>query len=295
VGAAPADPAAVPVKELLRVADGVLADLLGQGVWPEPAPPPRPPRRRPWSRRFRLVGAPTTVARTRAGFAAAGHAEGGYRPRVVLFVPPFDVLLSQVWSGWVQRGAALRWRMFVGSLAARDTLPPAADVAAIAARWRARVGAANVHVVTGSADAGWRDRQARRTAASVLDLSIAEPTEPVSPRSLPVARVAVLRRLNRLLKVRPEADRARLLQRAVSLVGIEEPTGRTGLRVPDRYRTWAEDRAQTAIERLRAEDYAVHGDLDLIAPAGSGRVRPRWPKVLDEALGACLRAAEQAT
>jgi hypothetical protein len=106
----------------------------------------------------------------------------------------------------------------------------------------------------------------------------------------------VLRLLNRLLSVRAEADQARvLLRRAVSLLGDEEPTGRIGLRVPDQHRAWIEDRARWTIERLRAEDYAVHGDLDQLAPTGSGRVRPPRPKVLDQVLDACLRAAQWAT
>jgi hypothetical protein len=296
VGAPPADPARVPTDELIRVAVGAFADLLQRGVRPEPSAPPRPPRRWPWSRQFQLAGAPTTAARARAGFTAAGHPEGGWRPHVVLFVPPFDVLLGQVWSARVQHGAPIRWRTFLGTWAGRSTLPPAADVTAIAARWRERVGADKVHLVTGTADEGWHDLRARRTAALVLGLRTTEPATPVDPRSLPAAGVAVLRLLNRLLSVRAEADQARvLLRRAVSLLGDEEPTGRIGLRVPDQHRAWIEDRARWTIERLRAEDYAVHGDLDQLAPTGSGRVRPPRPKVLDQVLDACLRAAQWAT
>jgi hypothetical protein len=295
VGAPPVDPARVPTDELIRVAVGAFAGLLQQGGWPEP-PPPRAPRRWPWSRPFRLAGAPVTAAWASAGFRAAGHPEGGWRPHVVLFVPPFDVLLSQVWSARVQRGASVRWRTFLGVWAGRSALPPAADVTAIAARWRERVGAARVHVIAGSGDEGWQDLGARRTAEQVLGLRFAEPADPADLRPLPLAGLAVLRRLNRLLSVRAEADQRRVLQRrAASLLGDEEPTGCLGLRVPDRHRPWVADRAQLAIERLRAEGYSVHGDLDQVAPAGTGQVRPRRPQVLDRALDACLRAAERAT
>jgi hypothetical protein len=293
VGAPPTDPATVPTEELVRVGVGALVDLLQRGAG-EPPARPAGPRRRPWSRQYHLAGAPATVSRVRSGFEAAGHTEGGWRPHVVLFAPPFDALLGQVWSARVQGGAAVRWTTFLGKWANRHDLPPSADVAAIAARWKARVGAEHVHVVAPDAD-GWDDHRARRTAGEILGLRPGEPAQPPEVRSLSAAGVDVVRRVNRLLRVRVTPDESRvLLRRLRPVLAAQDGHGGPGLHVPGHRTEWVRGRAERAIEGLANGGYAVHGDLDRIAPSGPGRVRPPKRDVLELVLDACLRAGETA-
>ncbi|MGN6130722.1 MAG: hypothetical protein ACTHOK_10325, partial [Nocardioidaceae bacterium] len=202
-GAPATDPADVPAEELVRAGTGVLAELLVRA--PHVAEPEHHRRRR-WSRSFRLLGAPVTAAGVRAWLAAAGHVEGGRRPEVVLLAAPFDVLLAQVWSARVQRGAAVRWGPFVDRWSRRDHLPPALRLADLAARWGARVGARHVHVVVAADPAA-----ARRTVADVLRLRGREPDRPPL-RDLSLPATDLLRRLNPVLSVRlpPEPARAAL-------------------------------------------------------------------------------------
>ncbi len=279
VGAPPVDPSAIPAGELCRVGAGVLAHQL-IGLPSQPAVQQRRRRHRPWQRAFHLAGAPTTVAHVRDALAAAGHVEGGRSPEVVLVAEPLDVLLAQIWSARVQSGAPVRWVAFAARWAARDQLPPSANLSQIAAGWATRIGADRVHVVTGPDPV--------RQTADVLGLSVApSPSQDLSP-----AAVDLLRRLNRVLHVRvPQDQIADHLRRATALL----PTGAapdSTLSVPGPQRAWVEERARRITADLRAGGYAVHGDLDRIAPRHSGAPHPRSADVLDLVLDTCLRAAE---
>ncbi len=282
VGAPPVDPARIPADELCRVGVGTIAELLVRA--PEPPAPTavRRPRRRPWRRAFHLAGAPTTVARVREALAAAGHAEGGRSPEVVLLAEPFDEMLAQVWSSRVQHGASVRWVTFAGRWARREQLPPSADLPRIAAGWARRVGAQRVHVVSGPDPV--------RATADLLGLTPGE-TAPTVPRSLSPASVDTLRRLNSVLHVRVPRDRLpAYVARAAEL--LPEVGADTDLAIPAAHRGWADARARRITEDLRAGGYAVHGDLDRIAPRHGGAPHPRTPDVLDVVLATCLRAAE---
>ncbi|MGZ8741335.1 MAG: hypothetical protein ACXWXO_00270 [Nocardioides sp.] len=281
VGAPPIDPSGIPADELARVGIGLLAEVLA--LHPVPAPvEPELPRRRLWSQAFHLAGAPVTTAAVRSSLAAAGHVEGGRRPEVLLFAEPLDVLLAQIWSIRVQRGAPVRWVTFAGRWARRDQLPPSADLAVIAAFWADRVGAGRVHVVAGP--------DPRRTAAQILGLRTADPVTAPDPHSLPPAAVDVVRRLNRVLNVRL-GDEARIatLRHVASLLP-EDPA--PALDVPTRHRAWLDDRARRVADDLRSGGYAVHGDLARIAPRHVGAAHPRNRDVLELVLDTCLRAAE---
>ncbi len=286
VGAPPIDPAAVPAGELVRVGVGTLVDLL---LDLPPGPDGgRAPRRRPWSRPFRLAGAPVTADAVRDSLRAAGHVEGGRRPDVLVFVEPFDVHLAQIWSGRVQRGAPVRWQPFVGRWARRRELPPAARLPAIAAHWAARVGPERVHLVVAPRDTA----AARRTASEVLGLRGGDGTGRTALHDLSPAGTDLLSRVNRVLGVRVEADRRRvLLRRAAGLVAGH---GGTPVAVPPAHRDWATGTAARLAEELRAGGYAVHGDLAGVAVRhATGPTRPRHGDVLDLVLGACLALAEK--
>ena len=282
VGSPAVDPARIAPDELVRVGIGLLAELLVTGA-DTPAPVSRPrPRRRAWHRQFHLAGAPITTALVRDAVEAAGHREGGRSPEVLLFAEPFDLLLAQVWSRRAQFGSPVRWRTFVGRWAQRDELPPAADLADIASYWGARVGSSRVHVVAGA--------DPRRTATDVLRLRLAPTPLAPEPRSLAPEAVDLLRRLNKVLNVRADGERRKLLQRrAVALLPVD-PAPR--LAVPRRHREWLEARARRVTEDLRAGGYAVHGDLAGIAPRHAGPTYVRRPDVLELVLDTCLRAAE---
>lgn len=286
-GAPATDPADVPAEELVRVGTGVLAELLVRT--PERAA--RRHRRRPWTRPFRLLGAPVSVAGVRAWLAAGGHVEGGRRPEVVLLAAPFDALLAEVWSARVQRGAPVRWGPFVDRWSRREQrhahLPPAIRLAGLAERWAARVGPERVHVVVAEDPAA-----ARRTVADVLALRGREPEQvPLRPLSLPATDV--LRRLDPVLSVRLPAERARAARRAAARVLDRGAYPAAGL--PERHREWAEASADRLAARLRAGGYPVHGDLDRIAVRPRpGPARPRHRDELDLVLDACLALAEQA-
>lgn len=282
VGAPPTDPVAVPVEELVRVAVGLLTEVL-LALPPSDAPDPAP-RRRLFARRFHLAGAPATTARVRSELAAAGHVEGGRSPEVLLFAEPLDVALAQIWSMRVQHGAPVRWVTFARRWARRDQLPPSADLPAIAAYWGARVGNDRVHVVAGP--------DAVRTAAEVLRLRLptAEAAVAPDPRSLAPGAVDLLRRLNRVLNVRvPEDRRDGYLRRMVELLPEDADPA---LGVPEECRGWLDGRARRVADALRAGGYAVHGDLDRIAPRHDGAAHPRRLDVLDLVLDTTLRMAE---
>ena len=279
VGAPPTDPADVPVEELLRVAVGLLADLL---IAAGPLPAPAPPRRRLLTRRrFHLAGAPVTVDATRASLERAGAVEGGWSPEVLLVARPLDVHLAEVWTTRVQHGAPVRWSTFAGRWARRDQLPPSADLQRIAEHWAPRVGPSRVHVLVDPTPAD---------AARILGLRpVAEQRDGLEVHDLAPSATDLLRRVNRSLNVRVRDDvREGLLRRARAVLPRQDPQP---LALPEQWRDWAERRAREVADALRAGGYPVHGDLAGIAPRHVGAAAPRRSEVLSSALQACLTLA----
>ena len=279
VGAPPTDPADVPVEELLRVAVGLLADLL---IAAGPLPAPAPPRRRLLTRRrVHLAGAPVTVDATRTSLEQAGAGEGGWSPEVLLVARPLDVHLAEVWTTRVQHGAPVRWSTFAGRWARRDVLPPSADLPRIAEHWAPRVGPSRVHVLVEPTPAD---------AARVLGLRNAPPErEGQEVHDLAPSATDLLRRLNRSLNVRVGDDvRLGLLRRARAVLPQRKSQP---LALPEQWRDWAERRAREVADAIRAGGYPVHGDLDGIAPRHVGAAAPRRSEVLSSALQACLTLA----
>ncbi|HET6625387.1 MAG TPA: hypothetical protein VFG63_03270 [Nocardioidaceae bacterium] len=291
IGTPPSDPGLVPDGELVRVAVGALAELLIETPATDPTdtgPSRMTARRRPWERGFRIAGPPVAGARLRASLAAAGHVEGGRRPRVLLVAGAFDEMLLQIWSSRVQRGSTLPWPKLVRRLAREDRVPLAMDLPRLAGQWADRVGAERVHVIIGGADPGvWR------TAAQIVGGPVPPIAEPapgdvadLSPRA-----TDVLRRVNEVLNVRVDPARLPAVVRAGSAV-LQGPG--PALVVPDRQAAWAAERSRRMAQDLRAGRYAVHGEPGQVASRRDGDPdRVHAADVLDIALDACLRAAEQ--
>ena len=287
-GAPPTDPSDVPPAELVRVAVGTLTQLLLES-------PGRPAERTELRRRritrspaFALAGAPVTTSAVRRALGAAGHAEGGRSPRVVVLAEPLDETLAQVWSGRVQRGAPVRWGGFVERWSRRRNLPPSADFATLARHWARSAGRENVHVVVAPADPA-------RVVADLLGVSLGRVRHPeLRPRwkDLSPAAVDVARRVNAVLNVRAEgARRADAVRDCASLLAeVDTPGPRLAL--PGRFRDWATARATRLADDLRADGYPVHGDLVRVVPRfESLPTAPRHDDVLRVVVDACLRRA----
>jgi hypothetical protein len=283
------DPEAVPEEELLRICVGVLADLLTEADPPAGPGRAEAPRRRPWHPAFRLVGAPLDVAVLRASLAARGLVEGGRRPRVLVAARDLDTAMRQVWTAAAHGGAEMRWRRIWARARTRDALPARADIPRVAARWAGEVGSHRVHLLVARDTAALHDAAA--SALGLPRLPVRADSSVVPP--YPPEAVDLLRRLNAVLGVRLEPDRAQHLREQVLPALLGTPDG--ALRAPRRYRRWARQRAAAVPERLAAGGYAVHGNLGDLVP-GDARDVPGNPVrgcVLDTALRACLRAAQE--
>jgi hypothetical protein len=177
------------------------------------------------------------------------------------------------------------WSRAVG----HDEVPVRIDLPRVAGHWADRVGSQRVHLVVAGDQAGLH-----RAAADALGLSdLAVDTGRAAVPLYSPAAVDVLRRLNAVLSIRVDASRAQLLRDRVLPRLLQGPDG-SGLQAPERYRDWSKQRAVGIQNRLSAEGYAVHGNLDDLVP-GHDDVTPGNPvrsDVLDTALRACLRAAE---
>ena len=253
----PTDPGSLDVEEVVRVAAGVLADVLLE----LPAAPP--PRRRPTKPRPRIrrgpsvwvEGPPRTRAVVRAELEAAGArlhrgrlrwTGGRTTPdRVLVVVPPLERGLLEVWEDRSVAGAARRWEHWVQELHGSGRLPPSLRARTVARWWAERIGAdrVQVRVVPGADAAG--------------DLSAIE--------------VDVVRRVNAVLLLhRREAERAELATRLASrLQGLGREIGVLGparLRVPPAQLPWLQSWSARITNGLSAAGYPVEGDLGSLRP-----------------------------
>jgi hypothetical protein len=295
LGAPPVDPADVPDEELVRVGVGALTELLLGSTADADDPGQPSATRRPFTRTpaFRLAGAPVTTSAVRRALGAAGHAEGGRSPRVVLLAEPFDYALAQVWSSRVQHGAPVRWHGFLVRWSGRRDLPPSADLPALAREWAGR--SAQVHVVV--APGGFE--AATRVAADVIGVHLSPgrwrrrpPAPQPGVRDLAPAAVDVARRVNAVLGVRVGEERhAVALRRLVRTLARPTPSGHA-LTVPVPHRDWARSRAARLAEELSAGGYPVHGPLDGLAPRFDALpTHPRRTDALEVVVTACLDLA----
>ncbi len=258
------DPSGLPEEELVRLGVGVLAHLL-----PGLRPPPRVWRRTPWStpwrRRFRLHGAPATVAAVRRGLLAQGYLETDWRPTHVVIGRPIEVMMAEHWAEAVRNGGILKWSTTWRRAQAAGRLPDPIDLTGIAERLRDR-SREPLHVVVA--------RDAERAAALTTAVLRARPVQLGS--SGDAALSDLLRRLNRLTGMAQGPGRVRDVARTLVAV-LEEDRADVVVRSAGRSLSiapvsppaslpWARDVAATTAERLRRAGYAVHGDPDALAP-----------------------------
>src|SRR6266508_5360114 len=113
-GAPPVDPADLPDDELVRLASGVLADLVVSA--PEPAPP-RNRRPRLFRHEYRLGGNRLTADALRAQLIRDGRPPGGTRPTVVMLLGDLGAHLADTWAARVRRAFAPPWDDWIHELA----------------------------------------------------------------------------------------------------------------------------------------------------------------------------------
>ncbi len=291
-GSPPIEPDQLPAEELNRLAVGVLARLL-PGVPPRP-PEPGPDRwPLPWRRRFRLYGAPETVAVVRRMLLDQGLVESDWRPVHVVLGRPLDVMLAEHWAARTRRGGAMALGTVWRRRLAADRLPRGLDLPALARDLAGRPHEP-VHVVVG--------RDPEHVAALVAGvLGVREAA--LAPTTDPTL-TDLTRRLNRLLTLTEGPARVRELAATLAATVLDPaaPPRSTHPAPPPRARDWAEQTARRMAHRLQGgpaeAGYAVHGtlgDLSPVLPADgrTDRPTPRGPdpdETLGLALTACLKA-----
>lgn len=265
-GPPPADPADLPLDELLRVATGLLAeDLVAAGV-PEPV---RPALTRPWRARCRLVGDPLLVAPRRADLIARGRPLGGRGTPVLILGADVGRLLVDTWTARCLSYGALPWSAFLRRARRLDAVPPPGDLLRTARAWRERVGPAKVQVVL-DLDELPRLVRVRRPPAGGPTLS--------------ADAVELARRVGQVLGLLAVPDERRALLHQVLVPRLVDAPG-DPLVLPARHLPWAREQARLMRDGLLEDGYAVHGDPDGLLPVERpGVPRPSDPEVLALAL-----------
>ncbi|WP_148573231.1 hypothetical protein [Nocardioides caldifontis] len=286
----PARPAAD--RELLRVAAGVLADLVA--VLPDPAPPVRRWRPPPLRRRgpaWVLEGPPCSVAGMREGLAAAGRPTSSGRrwpwshrrdpDLVVIAVAPLEEGLHEAWTRRAEKGPVGTWLRFLASCVERDRLPPGLEVGALARRWADRVGPEAVHVVARSAAAGAFEQL---LGVRVPGARLA-PVVPLGP-----AHTELLRRVSNVMPFVVPADELPR-RRGAFVAHLREdaaewdPTlGPRRLALPDEVEPWLEGAGRRLREELDAVGCRVHGDVGALLLDRTGAAAPEAPAGADREL-----------
>jgi len=284
-GAPPVDPSALPDDELVRLASGVLADLVVSA--PEPTPP-RLRRPRLLRREYRLVGNRLTADYLRAALIRDGRPPGGPRALVLVLAGDLGALLADTWAARVRRGFAPAWDGWVHRLAERRTLPSGMNPLTQARAWADRVGPDRVHLVFDIEAAGPL-LGVRGPAARAL----------TAPPRLSHAALDAAGHTKGVLRVLVnDAEREQRL-RGVLLPWLEAGDSPTlpGPVVPRRYRGWLESEARRIRAGLETAGYAVHGgELDQLMPAEPVRTAgPSDGEILTVMLRTLRHAAGVAT
>ena len=280
-GTPPMDPAGLPEEELIRLAVGVLAHLLPDV--PHSAPEAsRAPWPLPWRRRFRLHGAPGTVARVREGLLAQGLVETDWRPTDIVIARPVPVMMAEWWAASVRGGGILKWSTAWRRAEAAGRLPGPTDVAGLTGRLATRA-RGQVHVVVASG--------AEEAATLAADILGARPDEVQENGDAAVSDL--LRRLNRLTVLVHGPGRVRELAGTLAATldqGTIPAHSVTSLAPPSASMDWAREQAASTADAIRRAGYAVHGAPDDLAPT-----EHRLPGAVDRertlelAVTACLR------
>jgi len=284
-GPAPVDPAEIRAKDLVRLAVGVLAELVVDAD-PGPVEAAKPPRRMPWRRGFHIVGNPLAGEQTREALARAGRRNGRRDPVAVVLADDLGGMFADQWCWRVRHGLSTPFASWVGQWARRDELPRPLDPAAVAARWARRVGADNVHVVV-----------QRHPEAEVARIVGARRPLDGAHTGLSGAASQLVRDVNGVLRVLVDAERHQHLLDTVLLPWLADEHGPRWA-VPARHEEWVRRRAERVREELAAGRYSLHGDLDLLVPRAdaqsAGAQPPSAEAVLEVALRTLLHIKEEA-
>ncbi|GAA1905209.1 hypothetical protein GCM10009737_02470 [Nocardioides lentus] len=277
-GARAVDPEALPADELLRVAVGALADRLATADLPERPVPTlrrrledearaRLPRRHP----FRLVGPRARVDPVRRRLQELGRTPGGRG--AVHYVVGADTgrLVVDAWAARAAEGTAPTWPEWLTTWVERDSCPPRADLAAVAARWGAREHVGAVEVVL---DVG------------ALTGLLATPAPVTAPPPPSAAATELVRRVSTALATEVERGRrARLTAEVLAPRAVRLDAGGEPLRVPGRHHDWLARRGRALARDLAAGGYRVHGPTGLLEdPPAHGVPAPQDDAVLRLAL-----------
>lgn len=248
-GPAPIDPSELPEDELLRVATMLIAeDVVTAG---EPAVTAR--RTRVLRRRYRILGDPELADPVREALVADGRPPAGRAAEIAVMGTDTGRMMTDAWTARCFGGGAPPWPQWYAAQVRRGALPPRVDLAGVAEVWARRVGHGRIHIVLDprALPSVVGGRRGLGVIARRLDLS-ADAVE-LARRTAPVLG----------LLVSPEA-RARLLRSRLRS-WLEAYPGPPVV-VPPRHRAWLAGRASDLRDRVVAGDYAVHGDLAVLAP-----------------------------
>jgi len=194
----------------------------------------------------------------------------GFDVHVVVTARPMTDLGISRWQEWVKSGG----KMGVDAYPQRKAYDPvdewgwgSFDLADMLQRWGSVVPHRRIHVLpldpANSAQDLWR------RFAAVLGVDVEDLPAPDAPanRSLGVAEVELLRRVNReLTDFSSAADRGNWIRGYLAEGGVLPP-GRERFRAGREKRGELARRGRRAVEILRSGDYDVCGDIGLLEPA----------------------------
>ncbi len=249
-GTRPVDPDTLPAAELLRVAVGLLADRVAA------APLAEAGRRRPrhWARHYELSGDPWRVSTLGDSLVADGRLPGGRAAHHLVLAGPLDQMLASLWTRRAHGDGIQGWQAWLEGWARRDALPERLDVATLAETAAARLGPDRTHLVL--------DPSALPALLGVR--------HPIATTALAGAGSADLaRRIASALRIRVPTKARRERTWQVLAPALARP-GEQPVTVPQEFSGWLQERAEVLVRRVRAGDYAVHGDPSLLWPGTAG-------------------------
>jgi hypothetical protein len=248
-GPPPVDPADLPDDELLRVAASVLADDVASAGLPDPA---RPATRRPWARRYRLVGDPMLGDPVRAELVSRGRPPGGRGSVILVLGTDLGQMLADAWTARSLAEGGPGWRDWLAPLTRHRTLPPRVDLVRIARAWSDRVGSERVRIVLDPAE-----------LPRLVGVRRPLPGPPV----LSADAIDLARRVGQVLALLAVPPRRRALLHETLLPRLVAAGG-PPLVVPAEHTDWVHTRAVRVRDALLRAGYAVHGDPDSLLPVG---------------------------